>query len=67
MGEINNNIEREFWTKYSIGISTDLLHKMQTINSILSKDALSSDSDIYVKLRNLESDINELFDIMTHK
>lgn len=67
MGEANDNADREFWTKYSLRIATDLQHKIQIINDVLSKNALSADSDIYVKMRILESDVNELFDIMTNR
>lgn len=67
MGEINDNTDREFWTKNSLRIATDLQHKIQIINDVLSKDALSADSDIYVKMRILESDVDELFDIMTNR
>lgn len=67
MGEINDNAAREFWTKYSLRIATDLQHKIQIINDVLSNDALPADSDIYVKMRILESGVDELFDIMTNR
>jgi hypothetical protein len=67
MGEINNNTEKAAWTKYSAEIASALSNKMQKINNILTNDALSADSDIYVKLHNLESGISELFDLLTNK
>lgn len=67
MGEINDNADREFWAKHSLRIATDLQHKIQIINDVLSKDALSADSDIYVKMRILELGVDELFNKMTNR
>lgn len=64
MGEIDNKIENEFWTKHSLEIANDLFHKMQVVYNALSTDALTADSKVYVKLSNIQSEINELYEIL---
>ena len=64
MGENNTKVEDEFWTKHSLEIANDLSHKMQVICNALSKDTLS-DSKVYVKLSNIQSEINDLCELFS--
>jgi hypothetical protein len=66
MGENNYETEKRFWTKHSSEVAVALARKLQQVAGVLVNNPVCVGSDEYVMLKNLEPDVDELYDRVIH-